>query len=63
MIDDENQSAKVDNYSLQVQSIEAILIPEFPLSYIFIFLTLLFTLVILRRTKDLNSISPFQIKF
>jgi hypothetical protein len=63
MIDDENQSAKVDNYSLQVQSIEAILIPEFTLSFIFVFLTLLFTLVILRRTKDLNSISPFQIKF
>ncbi len=63
MIDDENQSAKIDNYVFQVQSIEAILIPEFPLSYIFVFLTLLFTLVILRRTKDLDSISPFQIKF
>ena len=63
MIDDENQSAKVDNYALQVQSSEAILIPEFPLSYVFIFLTLLFTLVIMRRIKGQGSSSPFQINF
>lgn len=63
MIDDENQSAKVDNYALQVQSSEAILIPEFTLSYIFVFFALLFTLVIMRRTKGLDSSSPFQINF
>jgi hypothetical protein len=63
MVDDENQSAKVDNYAFQVQSSKAILIPEFTLSLIFVFLTLLFTLVIMRRTKSLDSSSPFQIKF
>jgi hypothetical protein len=63
MIDDENQSAKVDTYALQVQSSEAILIPEFTLSYIFIFFALLFTLIIMRRIKAHNSSSPFQIKF
>lgn len=62
-VNDKNQSAKMYNYVLQVQSSEAILIPEFTLSHIFIFLTLLFTLVILRRTKGLDSNSPFQIKF
>ena len=51
VIDDENQSAKVNNYILQVQSSEAILIPEFTLPHIIIFLTLLFTLAIMRRIK------------
>jgi hypothetical protein len=54
MVDNKNQSAKVENYALQVQSSEAILIPEFTLSYIFIFLTLLFALVIMRRSKGAN---------
>ncbi|WP_455369740.1 FxLYD domain-containing protein [[Eubacterium] cellulosolvens] len=51
MIDDKNQSAKMDNYALQVQSSKAILIPEFTLSHVFIFLTLLFTIVIMRRMR------------
>ena len=63
MVDNENQSAKVDNYTFQVQSSEAILIPEFPLSYIFIFLTLLFALVIMRSIKGPYSSSPFQNRF
>jgi hypothetical protein len=52
MVDDENQSAKVNSYALQVQSSESILIPEFTLSHIFIFLTLLLTLTIIRKIKD-----------
>lgn len=52
LVNDKNQSAKMHSYVLQVQSSEAILIPEFPLSYIFIFLTLLFTLAIMRRIKN-----------
>jgi hypothetical protein len=62
-VNDKNQSAKMDSYALQVQSSEAILIPEFPLSFIFIFLALLFALVIMRRAKDLNLNSQFHIKF
>ncbi|OGD53152.1 hypothetical protein A3K80_04440 [Candidatus Bathyarchaeota archaeon RBG_13_38_9] len=63
MVNNENQSAKVDNYAFQVQSSEAILIPEFPISYIFIFLALLFALVIMRSIKGPYSSSPFQNRF
>ena len=52
LIGDANQSAKVENYALQVQSTEAILIPEFQLSQIFIFLTLILTLAVIRKIKE-----------
>lgn len=51
LVYDSDQSMKVESYELQAQSNEAVLIPEFPLSSIVLFIALLATLTIIQRMK------------